>query len=135
MKKFMTPFCATALLLMGTMAGSAQDRSSDAKQSKEVQQDTKTMTNNGTTKSSVDTVNGKVESYDAGKSLKVSVPGKIITSKSFSLDSKDYTYNVASDLKPGDWVTVSEKTDNRGHKTLTVKHSKSHANAHGESYR
>ena len=121
MKKFFPSFCATALLFVGTLPGLAQ-KASD--QSTETKQDTTTTTQNGTVKGSTDTVNGKVESYDAGKSLKVSVPGKLITSKSFSLDSKDYTYHVASNLKPGDWVTVTDKTDNKGHKTLTVKHSK-----------
>jgi hypothetical protein len=117
MKTLLAPFCATALLFAGTSAGLAQ---SDASRSKEVQQNTTTATNNGTYKSSVDTVSGQVESYDTGRSLKVSVPGKIITSKSFSLNSKDYTYHVAENLKPGDWVTVTQKTDDHGHKTLSV---------------
>jgi hypothetical protein len=120
MKKRLAPFYATALLLAGTSVGLAQ---SDASRSKEVQQNTTTTTNNGTYKSSVDTVNGKVESYDAGKSLKVSVPGKIITSKSYSLNSKDYTYHVAENLKPGDWVSVTQKTDEKGHKVLSVTRS------------
>ena len=117
MKTLLASFCATALLLAGTSAGFAQ---ADASRSKEVKQDTTTTTNNGTYKSSVDTVNGRIESYDAGKSLKVSVPGKFITSKSFSLNSKDYTYHVVENLKPGDWVTVTQKTDDQGHKTLSV---------------
>jgi hypothetical protein len=120
MKKFITSFCATAIICAGASVASAQ---SDAKQSKEVQQNTTTTTGNGTYKTSSDTVTGRVESYDAGKSLKVSVPGKIITSKSFSLNSKDYTYNVANNIRPGDWVTVSEKTDDNGHKTLNVARS------------
>lgn len=124
MKKFIPSLCATAVLFIGTLPVSAQ-KASD--QSTETKQDTSTMTANGTVKGTTDTVNGKVESYDAGKSLKVSVPGKIITSKSFSLNSKDYTYNVAPNLKVGDWVTVTEKTDNKGHKSLTVRHSKAQA--------
>ena|SRR5579871_654164 len=124
MKKLFPTFCASALIFVGTLPGLAQ-KASD--QSSETKRDTTTMTANGTVKGTTDIVNGKVESYDAGKSLKVSVPGKIITSKSFSLDSKDYNYNVVSGLKPGDWVTVTDKTDNKGHKTLTVKHSKPQA--------
>jgi len=68
-------------------------------------------------------VRGKVESYEIGKSLKVTVPGKIVSTKSFDLGEKGETYHVARDLKPGQWVTVREKTDNSGHKTLTVQHS------------
>jgi len=124
MKKFIPSCCATALLFVGTLPDFAQ-KASD--QSTETKQNTTTMTANGTVKGTTDTINGKVESYDAGKSLKVSVPGKIITSKSFSLDSKDYTYNVVPNLKLGDWVTVTEKTDTKGHKSLTVKHSKAHS--------
>jgi hypothetical protein len=59
-----------------------------SKQSKEVQQDTKTMTANKTAKTSTDTVVGKIESYEAGKSIKVTVPGKIVSTKSFDLDGK-----------------------------------------------
>jgi hypothetical protein len=121
MKKFFFPLFATALLLAGTLPASAQ-KASD--QSTETKRDTTTTTANGTVKGTVETVSGKIESYDAGKSLKVSVPGKIITSKSFSLDSKDYTYSVAPNLKPGEWVTVTDKTDSKGRKSLTVKHSK-----------
>ena len=101
----------------------AQDKATASKQSKEVQQDTKTMTANKTAKTSTDTVVGKVESYEAGKSIKVTVPGKIVSTKSFDLDSKDATVNVAPNLKVGEWVSVVEKTDANGHKTVTVKPS------------
>ena len=33
------------------------------------------------------------------------------------------TANVSPKVKVGDWVSVVEKTDNNGHKTLTVKPS------------
>ena len=53
----------------------------------------------------------------------MTVPGKIVTTKSFDLDSKDETVNVSPKIKMGDWVSVVEKTDNSGHKTVTVKPS------------
>jgi biotin carboxyl carrier protein len=109
--------------LFATALFAAQDKPSAAKQSKEVQQDTKTMTANRTAKTSTDTVYGKVESYEAGKSIKVTVPGTLVSTKSFDLDNKDTTVNVASNVKAGDWVSVVEKTDSNGHKTVTVKPS------------
>ena len=123
MKKFLTVVCGTTLVFAGTFLAGAQDKSTAANQSKEVQQDTKTMTRGNTTKTSTDTVYGKVESYEPGKSIKVTVPGTIESTKSFTLDSKNETVNVASSIKNGDWVSVVEKTDNNGHKTVTVKPS------------
>ena len=123
MIRIITFLCSAGLILAGPFAGAAQDKSTASKESKEVQQDTKTMTGNRTAKSSADTVYGKVESYEPGKSLKVTVPGKIVSTKSFDLDSKDWTYHVAPDLKVGQWVKVNERTDNNGHKSLTVQHS------------
>jgi hypothetical protein len=103
--------------------GVAQDKSRAATESTEVQQNTKTATNSGTDKTSRDTVYGQVESFEAGKSLKVTVPGKVVNTKSFSLDSNDWTYKVPNNLKVGDWVKVREMTASNGHKTLTVQHS------------
>jgi len=131
MKAFTTYIFAAALICGGTLVGAAQDKSTASKQSKEVQQETKTSTAKGTVKRTADTVNGKIESYDAGKSLKVTVPGKLVSTKSWDLDNKDWTYHVPPSLKVGDWVTVTEKADDNGHKTLTVQHStnKSHGTA------
>ena len=125
MRRFMTLFSASALFVAGSFVGSAQDKTKPANESKEVQQDTKTMTSQGTSKTSTDTINGKIETFEAGKTLKVSVPGKIVTTRSFSLNSKDWTYHVSSGLKAGEWVKVVEKTDAKGHKTLTVQPSSS----------
>ena len=125
MKLILTTACAAALLgggiLTATDRNSADRNSQDpAKASKEVVQDIKTITGSGTTKTTIDTVYGKVEAYDQNKSIKMSVPRKLVTSKSFDLTSKNGTMNVAPDLKVGDWVKAQEKTDNNGHKTLTV---------------
>ena len=113
--------CVMSLVLAS--ASFAQDKGTAAGQSKEVQQETKTTTGNKTAKISTDTVYGKVESYDPGKSIKVTVPGKIITTKSFDLDDKNTTVNVAPTVKTGGWVSVVEKTNSNGHKTVTVKPS------------
>jgi uncharacterized protein YxeA len=121
MKTMLTTVCAISLAL-GT-ASFAQNKGTAAGQSKEVQQDTKTTTADKTAKTATDTVYGKIESYEPGKSIKVTVPGKLVTTKSFDLDDKNTTVDVASSLKVGEWVSVVEKTDGNGHKTITVKPS------------
>ena len=119
MKNILTGVCAISFIFAsGSFA--AQDKATAAKQSKEVQQDTKTTTSSKTMKTSTDRVYGKVESYEPGKSIKVTVPGKIVSTKSFDLNDKDTTVNVAPALKTGDWVSVTERTGNNGHKTVTV---------------
>ncbi len=135
MKRILTTTCMAALLGAG-IAG-AQDRNAanpnanyprdSSNASKEVTQDTKTITNSGTTTNSTDTVYGRIESYDANKSIKVSAPGKVITSKSFDLNAKNDTVNVAPGLKVGDWVSVNQRIDNNGHKTITVERSSERA--------
>src|SRR5437868_8808149 len=122
MKNILTGVCAISFIFAGG-SFAAQDKGTAAKQSKEVQQDTKTTTSSKTMKTSTDRVYGKVESYEPGKSIKVTVPGKIVSTKSFDLDDKDTTVNVAPSIKKGDWVSVTERTANNGRKTITVKHS------------
>src|SRR4051794_9038144 len=119
MKNLLTTVCAISSIF-ASASFAAQDKATAAKHSKEVQQDTKTTSANRTAKTSTDTVYGKVESYEPGKSIKVTVPGKIISTKSFDLDDKDTTVNVAPSIKTGEWVSVMEKTGNNGHKTVTV---------------
>jgi hypothetical protein len=122
MKRIITTAGAVTLLLSAS-SFAAQDKATASKLSKEVQQDTKVTTANKTVKTSSDTVYGKVESYEPGKSIKVTVPGKVVSTKSFDLDTKDATVNVAPDVKTGGWVSIVEKTGNDGHKTVTVKPS------------
>jgi hypothetical protein len=120
----MKPILTCAFASVFALASfAAQDKAAASKQSKEVQQETKTTTTNKTAKTSTDAVAGKVESYEAGKSIKVTVPGKIVSTKSFDLDSKDATVNISPNIKVGEWVSVVEKTDANGHKTVTVKPS------------
>jgi hypothetical protein len=99
------------------------DKSAASKQSQEVKQDTKSTTSNGSAKTSTDTVYGRVEAYEANKSLNVTVPGAVTSTKTFDLDGKDVTAKVPANIKVGDWVKVTEKTDNNSHKTITVQHS------------
>jgi hypothetical protein len=120
MKSILT--CAIASIF-AVASFAAQDKATASKQSQDVQQQTKTTTANKTAKISTETVHGKVESYEPGKSIKVTVPGKTASTKSFDLDAKDTTVNVASNVKTGEWVSVVEKADNNGHKTVTVKPS------------
>jgi hypothetical protein len=124
LKTLLTPACAMALLFAGGNIATAQNDSRTAAQSSQETKDTsKSVTNNGTNKTDTDTVYGKVEGFEPGKSIKVSVPGTVVTTKSFDLSGKDITSNVASGIKVGDWVRVREKTDNNGHKTVSVDHS------------
>jgi hypothetical protein len=120
MKAILTCAIASAFALA---AFGAQDKAPASSQNKEVKQETKTTTADRAAKTSADTVYGKVESYEPGKAIKVTVPGTIVSTKSFDLNSKDATVNVASNVKVGEWVSVVEKTDANGHKTVTVKHS------------
>jgi len=123
MKTLLTVTCASALFLAGNKAFAQK---ADSNNSKEVTKEQTTETNNGTAKTKSDIYYGKVESYEPGKTLKVSVPGKIVSTKSFDLNEKNETVDVASNVKVGDWVRVQEKTDNSGHTTLTVKETTKH---------
>jgi len=130
MKSLVSGFCASLVVFAGTFVCAAQDKSTASKESKEVRQETKTYHGNGSSaKVSTDRVNGKIESYEPGKSIKVTVPGKIVSTKSWDLDNKDWTYHVPSNLKTGQWVNVSERTADNGHKTLTVSRSASKGTA------
>ena len=125
-KALLTPACAMALLFAGGTISSGQNkpandsRTAAQSSSEQKNQQQTTTTNGGTVKTNSDTVYGKVEDFTPGKSIKVSVPGKLITTKSFDLSGKDITANVTPAVKVGDWVRVREKTDNNGHKTVTV---------------
>jgi hypothetical protein len=123
LKKLALPVCATTFLLFTSANLPAQNTQSNknaAKNSTEQKEQTKTTTDSGTSKTNSDTVYGKVESYDPGKSMKVTVPGAVMNSRTFDLSGNDITANVPSSIKVGDWVRVREKTDAKGHKTVTV---------------
>lgn len=125
MKTLLTIACTSGLLLIPAVS---QTPRQDSRQSTQVSKEQTTETNNGTTKTKGDVYYGKVENYESGKTLKVSVPGKLENTKSFDLDERDQTVDIASNVKVGDWVRVEQKKDNNGHMTLTVKESKKHSN-------
>jgi hypothetical protein len=118
MKTILTGLCALALSTGGAMF--AQDKSTAAKSSTDTQQTT-TKAANGkrmTTKSEV--VSGRVEDYRPGRSIRVTVPGRVIKTKSFTLNSRGETVRMASSIRKGDWVTVREMTNANGHRTVTI---------------
>src|ERR1700688_1380583 len=129
MKLFLTPFCAALLIMGGTTLVSAQDKATASKEGKEPTATNKVQTNSGTAKENNDLVYGKVEKYEPGKSINVMVPGTIIKTKTFDLDDKNTMYNVPSNIKVGDWVSVLEKEGPNGKKSVTIKHSAKKANS------
>jgi hypothetical protein len=115
---------AVGLMVGGFMwcpSAPAQDKPSQS--SSEVTQQKKSVTKGGTKKTDIDTVIGKVENFEPGKSIKVSVPGTIMTSKTFDLSGNNITAKVASGIKVGDWVQVRETDENNGHKMVSVSRS------------
>jgi hypothetical protein len=129
MKVFLKTFCAAILIMGGTTLISAQDKATASKESKETTTTNKVQTNSGTAKENNDLVYGKVEKYEPGKSINVTVPGTIIKAKTFDLDDKNTMYNVPSNIKVGDWVSVLEKDGPNGKKSVTIKHSAKKANS------
>ncbi|HJT86968.1 MAG TPA: hypothetical protein VJ732_03905 [Bryobacteraceae bacterium] len=129
---FWAPACVFTLMLAGAALGTAQNNNSNnqsnehktaSQNSQEVNQNNKTATNQKTTKTSTDTVYGQIQSYNENKSITVSTPGNTGNSKTFDLNGSDVTTKVAGNLKVGDWVRVRERTDNNGHKMITVTRS------------
>jgi hypothetical protein len=104
-------------------------KTSPTKGSHETLQQTKVMTDSGTKATSTDTLTGKVEAYEPGKSIKISTPGKIESDRTIELQGKDVTARVNSSIKKGSWVIVLTKTDENGHKTITLEPSKNPTDA------
>jgi len=123
MKLHFTPLFTAILIIGGATLVSAQDKATASKESKETTATSKVRTNSGTAKVNHDLVYGKVEKYEAGKSINVTVPGTIIQTKTFDLDDKNTRYNVPSNIKEGDWVSVLESDGPNGKKSVTIKHS------------
>jgi hypothetical protein len=122
MKTILTGVCALAMSFAGSSL--AQDKSTAAKSSTDTTQTTKTTTGSKSAKTTSEVVTGKVDSYEPGKSISVTVPGTIVKTKSFDLNDKNETVRMTSKVKKGDWVTVRQTTATNGHKTLTVSRSK-----------
>jgi hypothetical protein len=108
---------STALLAAGAYA---QDKRDPSQTSIEKSQQTTTTTSTGTFKGKTETVIGEVKSFQPGKSIEVSVPGKIIKNRTFDLDASDTVAKVDSAVAVGSRVKVTMKTDNNGHKTVNV---------------
>jgi Ni/Co efflux regulator RcnB len=127
MKSYLGAILAGALAF-GTAAYAQTDATSKAKKNKdygsqEQVQDTKTKSDSGTSKMTKDTIFGKVEAYEMGKSMKITTPGKREGTRTISLSGRNLTANVDPDVKVGEWVSINEQKDNSGHKTITVKKS------------
>lgn len=136
MKSYLGAILAGALTL-GTAAYAQTDTTSKAKRSKdygshEQVQDTKTTTDSGTSRMKKDTIFGKVEAYEMGKSMKITTPGKREGTRTISLSGRNLTANVDPDVKVGEWVSVNEQKDNSGHKTITIKKSNEAARSQQE---
>jgi hypothetical protein len=97
--------------------------------SRETIDQTKVTTDSGTTKTSTDTLIGKVEAYEPGKSITISTPGKTEGSRTIDLQGKDVTAHVNSGVKKDVWVSVVQKTDTNDHKTITVQPAKNASRA------
>jgi hypothetical protein len=91
-------------------------KTNPTKGSKETAEETKITTDSGTTKTSTDTLTGKVEEYEPGKWIRISTPGKTEGSRTVDLQGKDVTAHVNSGVKKDAWANVIQKTDSNGHK-------------------
>src|SRR6476469_7895102 len=127
MKKILGCLCVTALFSAVTLVAAENDQKPKTQCSYESKTSNTTTTDSGTTKTNTDTVFGKVEEYTAGKSIKITTPGKTEGTKTYDLTDTGITHHVASNVKVGDWVSVTEKTDNHGKKTLAISHFKNPA--------
>jgi hypothetical protein len=129
MKLHLTLSCAAILIMGGATLVCAQDKSTASNESKETTATRKVQTNSGTAKENNDLVYGKVEKYEPGKSINVTVPGTIVKTKTFDLDDKNTTFDVPSNIKVGDWVSVLEKDGPNGNKSVTIKRSAKRGNS------
>ena len=115
MKKLLGILCSVALI--GALSLTAADEKKPKPAgSYESKTSNTTTTDSGKTKTNMDILYGKVEEYTPGKSLKVTTPGKVEGSRTFDLTDKDVAYHVAASVKVGEWVSVTEKTDQHGKK-------------------
>jgi len=117
--KISTAFLSAALIIGSTTFLNADDAKKKSLPT-EQKEDTTKSTPSGTTKHSTDTVVGKVTDYSEGKSITVETPKGIKKTRNFDLSGNDLTANVAPGIAVGSTVKVVEKTDNQGHKTVTV---------------
>jgi hypothetical protein len=108
-RKFFAP--VLSILLLSGLAAFGDDKPMEKTDQKTV------TTASGTTKTKTHTVVGTVETFEAGKSIKVLVGTK---TRSFALDSKSVATTVDPAIAVGSKVKVVQSTDANGVKTLTV---------------
>jgi hypothetical protein len=118
MRTILTGVCALAMSFAGTTL--AQDQSTAAQSSTDTQQTTTRAMNNKTIRVRTEVVRGRIDRYTPGKSIAVTVPGRIIKTKSFDLNGRRQTVRVATNLRRGDWVTVRKTMDDNGRTRLMV---------------
>ena len=109
----------SAFLLVGS-AALAQEKKPKPSLPAETQQDTTKSTPGGTKKMSTVSVIGKVTDFTEGKSITVEKPKGLKKTRTFDLSGNNLTAEVAPGIAVGNTVKVVEKTDNKGHKTVTV---------------
>src|SRR6185295_10232548 len=116
-KKLLLSVVSTAFLAAGAYAADDQNKAKRDPSQTSVEQtrQTSTTTSTGTVKAKTETVIGEVKSFEPGKSIEVSVPGKIIKNRTFDLDDKDTVAKVDPVIAVGSRVKVTMKTDNNGH--------------------
>jgi hypothetical protein len=114
MKKPIVSIFASALFVFGTHAFAQQ-----AETSTEQKTETVTNTPEGKTHSKSHALTGRVKSFEAGKKIEVTTARN--KERSFDLDDKNTTYDVAADVSVGQKVEVLESTDASGQKTVTIK--------------
>lgn len=112
----------TLISVVSLVAGIALARQSDSTASgstaTESKSTTKTKSPSGTTKTKSHSATGTVKEFESGKKLVVTTANK--KNRSWDLDDKDTTYDVDSTIAVGSKVSVLEKTDADGKKSVSV---------------
>lgn len=112
----------TLISVVSLVAGIALARQSDSAASGSTATESKSTTKikspSGTTKTKTHTATGTVKEFESGKKLVVTTANK--KDRSWDLDDKDTTYDVDSTIAVGSKVSVVEKTDADGKKSVSV---------------
>lgn len=112
----------TLISVVSLVAGIALARPSDSTTSgstaTESKSTTKTKSPSGTTKTKTHSATGTVKEFESGKKLVVTTANK--KDRSWDLDDKNTAYDVDSTIAVGSKVSVLEKTDADGKKSVAV---------------
>ena len=116
--KLCTALFSSALLITGLGFSQTPGAKARPSSSMEKTQSTEKTTDAGTTKTKSHSATGTVKEYNEGKSIVVTTAkGK---DRTFDLSGNNVSANVAPGIAVGNEVKVVEKTDNDGHKTVSV---------------